>query len=166
MKALTRRNLKYLLAILCLGGLFVVLVPAGRVHGKTKAPKGAKYTSAKKCKKCHFKQYKTWSKMKHAGAWENLPTTDKKREECVKCHVTGYGKPGGYVSEAKTPELTAVQCDACHGPSSKHIEVAQAEEEKATPNKAAINAGIDRIPDNTCVGCHNPHKKHDEYNEK
>jgi len=100
---------------------------------------GAKYIGAKKCKACHMKQYKAWKKTKMAKSFENLKpgvkaeakkkagldpdkdyTTDK---DCLRCHTTGYGKPGGFKSLAETPKLINVQCEACHGPGSKYKKI-------------------------------------------
>ncbi|MEM9697134.1 MAG: multiheme c-type cytochrome, partial [Myxococcota bacterium] len=41
--------------------------------------------------------------------------------ECVGCHVTGYGKPGGS-TVTHNADLQSVQCETCHGPGSKHAE--------------------------------------------
>ncbi len=93
----------------------------------------AKYVGAKKCKACHMKWYKAWEKTNMATSIENLKQGVKVAEkkaagiedkdythdpECLKCHTTGYGKPGGFVSIEETPKLANVQCEACHGPGS------------------------------------------------
>ena len=40
--------------------------------------------------------------------------------ECVECHVTGYGRWGGYDGAGGGADLTGVQCEECHGPGSLH----------------------------------------------
>jgi hypothetical protein len=36
--------------------------------------------------------------------------------DCLPCHSTGHGQPGGFVSSRQTPHMGGVQCEACHGP--------------------------------------------------
>jgi len=90
------------------------------------------------CAKCHHVQYISWEKQPHAKAFESLqpgtrmevkraadldPMKDYTEDgECLKCHTTGYGKPGGFVSLKKTPSMTNVQCESCHGPGSEYVE--------------------------------------------
>jgi len=123
-------------------------------------PADATFIGVKKCKTCHYKETKRWKKMKHAEAWEKLPDADKKKPLCIKCHVTGYGKPGGFVSEEKTPHMAAVQCESCHGAGSAHVKAAT---DDAAEDK--IKSLINKVPANTCVKCHDPHKKHADYEE-
>ena len=92
-----------------------------------------KYNGAKKCKACHMKQYKAWEETSMATSFENLKQGVKVAEkaaagledkdythdkDCLPCHTTGYGKPGGFVSIEETPKLANVQCEECHGPGS------------------------------------------------
>jgi hypothetical protein len=42
---------------------------------------------------------------------------------CLSCHVTGYGKTGGFENLEETPGLTGVQCEMCHGPGSIYSEM-------------------------------------------
>ncbi|MEK7721835.1 MAG: cytochrome c family protein [Elusimicrobiota bacterium] len=109
-------------------------------------PAEAAYLGADKCKMCHAKQHATWMKMEHSKAIEALSAEEQKKPECVKCHVTGYGKTGGFESMEKTPKMANVQCEACHGAGSNHMKAPMAEKKKT------INgAGVD------CRGCHSPH---------
>ncbi len=106
-------------------------------------PAAATYLGAAKCKMCHSKQHATWMKMKHSGAISSLSAEEQKKPECVKCHVTGYGEPGGFESMEKTPDLANVQCEACHGPGSNHMKAPMADKKKTINGK-----GRD---------CHSPH---------
>ncbi len=124
-------------------------------------PADAQYIGQKKCRICHFKEFRSWKKMKHAGSWNVLSVEERERPECYRCHVTGYGRPGGYVSEEETPHLRGVQCEACHGPGSAHAEAAKVEEDEAK-----IDALIDKKPRGRCVECHNPHKTHEEHEKE
>jgi len=103
----------------------------------------ANFVGVDKCKACHSNvkiggaQYKVWEATKMAKAMETLKpgaaadaktkakldpqkdyTTDPK---CLKCHTTGYGQPGGFVSPEKTPQLKNAGCEVCHGPGSEHV---------------------------------------------
>jgi len=129
-----------------LGGL-VLLGLTGLVMAQDAAkPAEATYLGADKCKMCHSKQHVTWMKMGHSKAMASLSAEEQKKPECVKCHVTGYGKTGGYESMEKTPNLANVQCEACHGAGSLHMKAPMADKKKT------INgAGVD------CRGCHSPH---------
>lgn len=80
------------------------------------------YIGIEECSGCHTEAYDFWKKTGHARAYETLSKQHKEFNlDCVKCHVTGYGKPGGstvtFVSELKD-----VQCETCHGPGSRHAD--------------------------------------------
>jgi len=135
---------------------------------------GAHYVGEAKCKKCHFKQHRTWKKSKkykHATAWETLKpqlkSPDQKDSQgklCVSCHVTGYGKAdrGGFKDEASSAHLLGVQCEACHGPGSNHVKVGnklKAEKrKKLKPGEKSF--AVRNVT--ACSGCHNPHYAHDK----
>jgi hypothetical protein len=158
-RRLMSTDLRSLAILTCLAAVLVALVSGDRVSARP--PNDATYIGQKKCRTCHFGEFRAWRKMKHAGAWETLAEKDRGRPECLRCHVTGYGKPGGYASEKETAGLTGVQCEACHGPGSAHAEAAKVEEDEAK-----IDALIDKSPGARCVECHNPHKSHDEYEKE
>lgn len=148
--------------------LFVICVLALGAYGvwtlaqAQEAPAEAKYIGAAKCKMCHMKgdMYKSWEESKHAKAWEALLPEEQTKEECVKCHVTGFGQATGYkVGDEATKNLTGVQCEACHGPGSEHAAAAakkSSDEAAFEKSKQAMKDHITKTP--VCIGCHNPHK--------
>ncbi|HYQ16635.1 MAG TPA: multiheme c-type cytochrome, partial [Polyangiaceae bacterium] len=81
----------------------------------------ASYVGLEACSKCHESQRKFWNSTSHAAAYATLSSQHKEFNlDCVGCHVTGYGKPGGS-TVTHVENLTAVQCEVCHGPGSKHV---------------------------------------------
>jgi hypothetical protein len=132
---------------------------------QAKAADEATYVGANKCKMCHMKQYKAWAETKHAKAMmafkgepkaqEAMATALKieikgsadKTDDCVKCHVTGFKKEGGFpqADSTKSAAVAFVGCEACHGPGSKHVAAAAADKKKL------INTAPDAA---TCKGCH------------
>lgn len=85
------------------------------------APGQASYVGLEACSKCHESQRKFWDSTSHAAAYATLSSQHKEFNlDCVSCHVTGYGKPGGS-TVTHVENLTAVQCEVCHGPGSKHV---------------------------------------------
>jgi len=134
----------------------------------------AKYVGAKTCKKCHMRQYRTWKKMKHFDAWNALPAKykapDQKDDQgraCVSCHVTGYGDAdrAGFIDATKSENLLGVQCEACHGPGSKHVEAGK---KLHAEKRKHYNPGEENfITKKTakCADCHNPHITHTKYKE-
>ena len=108
---------------------------------------GAVYVSYTKCKVCHTKEYEDFSKRNFSKAWKILKMRgEDTNPKCLACHTTGYGKPGGFVSEQKTPLLASKQCEACHGPGSKHA---------ANPSDPAARNGMKLSgKKNVCIECH------------
>lgn len=131
------------------------------------------YVGAKKCKGCHLKEFTSWSETKMAKSFELLKPgvsaeaktkakLDPKKDystdgKCLPCHTTGYGKPGGFVDVATTPDLVGVQCEVCHGPGGTYLEkqymsLQNKEYKKAELVKVGL---VGKISKDTCVGCHN-----------
>ena len=112
----------------------------------------AKYVGTNKCRMCHIKEHKTWKVTKHASNFDALKGDEVKNPDCLKCHTTGYGQPGGFVSVETTPSLKGTGCEGCHGPGSEHIEAGKVADKSGPWDKK-----INKVPFNTCVKCHNPH---------
>jgi hypothetical protein len=85
------------------------------------APDQAGYVGSRPCAACHTAEYLWWSASPHARAYASLSARDKQFDlECVSCHVTGYGRPGGS-TVTHVDSLQSVGCESCHGPGSTHI---------------------------------------------
>lgn len=156
-------------AILLLAGLAGVFALSVGVSGQEAAPggdptAGATYIGAKACKKCHIREDRSWKKEKHASAWENLPEKyrdpsqkDELGRACISCHVTGYGAAGGFVDAKASEDLLGVQCEACHGPGSKHKDAGQ---KVLDEKRQKFNEGEEKFivtKTANCSNCHNPH---------
>ncbi len=125
---------------------------AGLAAPTSGAPADATYVGTKKCRSCHSSEYKVWRKTKHGTNFDILHGDEKKNAECLKCHTTGFGKPGGFVSEDASAGLESTGCESCHGPGSAHVTAA-----KDAPEEGAWEKKISKTPQNTCIDCHNPH---------
>jgi predicted CXXCH cytochrome family protein len=80
------------------------------------------YVGAKKCSVCHSAINTTWQETRHARAMESLKKSNQESlPNCVKCHVTGYERDGGFIDNELTPEMAGVQCEVCHGPGGHHV---------------------------------------------
>ncbi len=102
------------------------------------------YVGVEYCKLCHTAAYEHWTTIGHAKAYATLAKASKNYNlDCVGCHVTGYEKPGGS-TVTDVAGLEAVQCEACHGPGSQHVDDPYSFELKAKPDETV------------CTGCHHP----------
>jgi hypothetical protein len=114
-------------------------------------PERASFTGDRSCAGCHKKETAFWKTTVHAHAWKTLVDGGKTGlDDCVSCHVTGYGEIGGS-SLGHVERLTAVQCETCHGPGSLHVKAEGLEEPPAVHT---------RVPESTCTRCHN--EKHSD----
>ena len=152
--------------------IFILLMPLtmlAMILGMTGAVDGADYVGVKKCKMCHIKQFKSWEKTSMATSFENLKAgmkADAKKKagldpekdyttdaNCLVCHTTGYGKPGGFTSIEATPKLINVQCESCHGPGGDFRKVMKDKKFKLAD---VVAAGL-ILPNekvNNCMECH------------
>ena len=131
------------------------------------------YIGSSKCKKCHIRQYKSWSETTMALSFEVLrpgqraeqktaagldPDQDYTTDpECIRCHTTGYGEEGGFVDEATTADLVGIGCEMCHGAGGTYV----ADDYMSIKNKEYKREDIAAVgsifpPTETqCQGCHN-----------
>lgn len=171
---------RILAAALLLGGAALPSGPTGAEASACPRSEEAKYLGSKACLKCHFKQHLSWQKTKMAKAFETLkpgqaleakqkakldPAKDYTQEaKCVACHVTGYGKPGGYPAlvdgkewtaeeKARATLLQGVGCESCHGPGEKTSPYKQDHKEYAW--KDLLPLGALHPVEATCRTCHN-----------
>jgi hypothetical protein len=101
------------------------------------------YQTSAGCVACHSGEFARWTFTDHKLSTINLTATgEQENPECLGCHTTGYGEPGGF-AEANQFNLSrfgGIQCEACHGPLSNHPD-------SGSPPPV--------IPgEETCLGCH------------
>jgi hypothetical protein len=117
----------------------------------------ATYVGIDKCKTCHPKNFAAFSERKFDKSWRILKMRGKEKDpECLKCHVTGYGEPSGFVSEEATPHLKYKQCEVCHAPGSLHVS------DPSNKEYRKVMAPYKYSDKNVCVKCHVCMKTHKE----
>jgi len=100
------------------------------------------FTTSDRCAPCHAAAFDVWQKSQHAHAIEILKKENKEFDSsCVGCHVTGNGRPGGFVNVTQTPQLANVHCEACHGSGIQHVE-------------RPAEARMARLTADACLSCH------------
>ena len=114
---------------------------------------GGRYVGSATCASCHQQEYEQWQATPHAHAFESLRSNQAvHKKECVPCHVTGFGKPGGYAIDRGDVDRENVGCESCHGPGFEHVKASNTQK-KGT----IINLGdkCDKcILQRICQGCH------------
>jgi len=132
------------------------------------ATAGRKYVGVKTCRTCHKAaergdQYSKWKKGPHAKAYATLGTDKAKKlaaeagvsgdpqksDQCLKCHVTGYGKPPESFGRKYRVE-DGVGCESCHGAGSD-FKTKSIMRDRA---KAKAN-GLIEPDEKLCRTCHN-----------
>jgi hypothetical protein len=158
--------MRILWRVVTLGIFLVVAAPA--------AEGSPAYVGARKCRACHLKQFQSWEQTRMAKAFELLKPgvhADAKKkmnvdpakdytadEKCLPCHTTGFGRPGGFVSVEKTPEMEGVQCESCHGPGGEFLkEGFMTLKNKEYKRAELVKVGLVVPTVETCTSqCHNP----------
>ena len=137
-------------ALLFLSGFcFCIALLASAAVYAAERKETAAYVGAKACESCHEDQYASFmANSNKARSWKSLEKmmpklTPAEQQECFACHTTGHGKPGGFVSLEKTPDMANLSCESCHGPGSLHAETGDTSEIRRKPDVKA------------CVTCHN-----------
>jgi len=95
---------------------YAPVLPAG-------APVDYRIAGSRSCLSCHVESGNIWAHSLHAAAGQTLAARHFEIDpDCLRCHTTGYGLPGGFVSPRTTPLLYGVGCEDCHGPSAAHVQ--------------------------------------------
>ncbi len=149
-------------------------------------PSGRTYVGAAVCKDCHEGSYNKWKTTGHAHAFKSLTTgrhdhvgrwIDRKWDaECIACHAVGWEPQRafrwrtGFVDEATTPHLVGNQCENCHGPGSRHVELENGGEGTEEQRLAAVEemrVSLETAKTKLCRQCHDgdndPHFDFDAY---
>ncbi|MDO9462960.1 MAG: multiheme c-type cytochrome, partial [Deltaproteobacteria bacterium] len=68
------------------------------------AAKGkAAYVGMTRCKECHPKEVETYGTWKYSKNFRIIQMRKKDRDpNCLRCHTTGFGQPGGFRSVEET----------------------------------------------------------------
>jgi hypothetical protein len=137
-----QRPLLFLSLLLVIGGVFLIEIQAKAEERK------AAYVGSETCKGCHDAQYERFTATsKKARSYGSIQKMQKKLtpaefNECLKCHTTGYGEPGGFRSADETPSLKNPSCEVCHGPGSLHAD-------SGDPDDLTVKVSIE-----VCIKCH------------
>ena len=128
-------------------GLLAVLftyLPARLLRAS--AEKLSDYVGSQACQPCHKKEFRAFtSYAKKSSSFQSIVRLRKELTEeeirgCYVCHTTGYGKPGGFVSEESTPDLKNAGCEACHGPGAVHVQTQASADIKGYPTEQDCEA--------------------------
>jgi hypothetical protein len=166
-------------------------------------PSGATYVGVDKCAECHTKAYDVWKETPHAKAFESLDPVHKRHgyerlkgisrvydAECLACHVTGWEpqevlrfKTGFLNEEFARDEadksaarlLKGNQCENCHGPGSRHVELIEKfletdDDELRKEARSLMHVSLETAKKTLCYSCHDldnsPHFEFDKYWEE
>jgi hypothetical protein len=138
---------------------------------------GAEFVGTQACAECHTRAYAIWKKTKHARAFEHLKRARKGDPEygitriydaeCLACHVTGWNPQEvlryetGFVNaefatndadKLRSKLLQGQQCESCHGPGSRHIELIEDGDIEAAAKMVRVT--LKQAEEKTCVKCH------------
>lgn len=147
--------------------------------GTVAHPSGASFVGASKCGECHTKAFEIWKNTPHAHAFESLnPAFQRKGyerlhgvnksfdPECIACHVTGWNPEEylryetGFINQEFAADeaeqqleglLAGNQCENCHGPGSRHVELIEADQKSDAIKEVKVTL---QQSEHTCIRCH------------
>jgi hypothetical protein len=157
------------LVVLCVVSRWVAPAPSAAQQPVTPSNVQQSYVGSNQCFTCHRQQASAWDQTRHMQAFTNMPEKYRSDPGCLKCHVTGFDKPGGFVAGAEKDQLH-VGCEACHGPGALHLSAAQRfilalPGEEAQAEKELRESVVKTPSDSVCAECHitQAHHKHPWY---
>lgn len=143
-------------------------------------PSGATFVGADKCGECHTTAFDIWKDTPHSHALESLDpahqATGYERlngvrrmydPECLACHVAGWNPQeyirfrSGYLNAdfARTDDekslhslLAGTQCENCHGPGSRHVELV--EDDQVDAARTEVRVTLKQAKEGLCEKCH------------
>ena len=119
------------------------LAPQDTPFGAVPGPPSEAWAGSKACQNCHEEEYRVWKASRHAGAWDSLVRREARYDpDCQRCHVTGYGRPGGFETVALSAERRDVGCESCHSGAAEHVA------------KTSVPTPTARRAREQCVSCH------------
>ena len=102
---------------------------------------GGMYAGNASCKTCHASEYASWKKTKHSHAYHTLVEKGHEKDpDCLTCHTVGFGFQTGFSDLSRTPTLTDVGCENCHGVGGNHVKNPQ--------------PGYGQVTKENCLTCH------------
>lgn len=129
---------------------FTFLPPLQESRAASESAKA--YVGTEKCRECHDSEYKNFTaNARKAHSYRSVKImsrslTEAELKKCYECHTTGYGKEGGFRSEAETPHLKDAGCEVCHGPGGLHAASSDPKDIKG------------KLTAKDCESCHNPER--------
>ncbi len=158
---MTRRQAAYTLSAVLI--LMLVAIPAMAAKPK--------YIGVAKCASCHKANYLAWKTSSHAKTFNVLKPGKRKKaklragldpekdyttdKECIRCHVTGYRKRGGFKDIESTPQMAGVGCESCHGPGSEYAVLHDKKMYGFEKSEATALGQLYGADDETvCLACH------------
>lgn len=108
-----------------------------------------KFLTVATCSACHIEQTEFWKTTTHSTAFASLEATeDQWRQDCIACHVVGYGQ--AFIAPEDAEPYKNVQCESCHGLNPQH------------PLDPVAHQWP-RIEEKSCLVCHNEAQTFSEF---